>query len=275
LTDVGYPKYRTRDDVVAALKAAAGKTAPGRWIRASGFDNLLQGGDLSMELLDAVSSELPIFVWYVNGHTAANSSAFKLAKVPEDVGALPGGGHFGRAPNGRLDRLIYEEPALPRFTALAIPDITPDRVAQSVTSYTKRVAAFGNTTLHEPGTIKAQWVPMLAKLSGSLDVRFSASLPSDAIEESKTLASLGTGAKARVIPGSRFSLYGIKFWADGSNQQETAAQTKPLPEHRVERSNELFRVANSSNVSRGNECGLADLGALPGGCSDRRRARRY
>src|SRR5580658_528318 len=35
LTDVGYPKYRTRDEVVAALTAAAGKTAPGQWIRAS------------------------------------------------------------------------------------------------------------------------------------------------------------------------------------------------------------------------------------------------
>jgi predicted amidohydrolase YtcJ len=228
LMDVGYPKYRTRDEVVAALTAATGKTAPGQWIRASSFDNLLQGGDLSMELLDAVSTEHPIFVWYVNGHTAAaNSTAFKLAKIPGDVSVLPGGGHFGRGPNGELNGLIYEEPALLRFTALAIPDVTPDALAKLVTTYTKRVAAIGNTTLHEPGTIKAQWVQLLAKLSTTLDVRLSASLPSDAIEESKTFASLGTGAKARVIPGSRLSLYGIKFWADGSNQQETAAQTMP------------------------------------------------
>ncbi len=228
LTDVGYPRYRTRDDVVAALTAAAGKTAPGQWIRAGRFDNLLQGGDLSMELLDAISTEHPIFVWYVNGHTAAaNSTAFKLTKIPADVGVLPGGGHFGRGPNGELNGLIYEEPALLRFTALAIPDITPDMLGKLVTSYTKRVAATGNTTLHEPGTVKAEWVQLLARLSMTLDMRLSASLPSAAIEESKTFASLGTGAKARVIPGSRFSLYGIKFWADGSNQQETAAQTMP------------------------------------------------
>ena len=228
LADVGYPKYRTRDDVVAALTAAAGKTTPGQWIRAGRFDNLLQGGDLSMKLLDAVSTEHPIFVWYVNGHTAAaNSTAFKLAKIPEDVGALPGGGRFGRRPNGKLNGLIYEEPALLRFTALAIPDITPNLLEKLVTSYTKRAAATGNTTLHEPGTIKAEWVQLLARLSTTLDIRLSASLPSDAIEESKTFASLGTGVKARVIPGSRFSLYGIKFWADGSNQQETAAQTMP------------------------------------------------
>ena len=38
---------------------------------------------------------------------------------------------------------------------------------------------------------------------------------------------LGPGRKARKIPDSRFSLYGMKFWADGSNQAETAAQTTP------------------------------------------------
>lgn len=228
LMDVGYPKYRTRDEVIAALKAAAGTTTASQWIRAGSFDNLLQGGDMSMEVLDAVSTEHPIFVWYVNGHTAAaNSTAFRLAKIPQDVGVLPGGGHFGRGADGKLNGLIYEEPALERFTALAIPDVTPDTLVKMVTSYTKRVAAVGNTALHEPGTIKPEWIPLLAKLSSTLDVRLSASFSSDAIEQSKAYTSLGTGAKARVIPNSRLSLYGIKFWADGSNQQETAAQTIP------------------------------------------------
>ncbi|HET6276692.1 MAG TPA: amidohydrolase [Candidatus Cybelea sp.] len=228
LINLGYPQYRTRDDVIAGLRATAGKTASGQWIRAGYFDNLLQGGDLSMEMLDAVSTEHPIFVWYVNGHTAAaNSTAFQLAKIPENVGVLPGGGHFGRTPSGQLNGLIYEEPALARFIALAIPDITPDTVVKTVASYTKRVAATGNTTLHEPGTIKPEWVPLLAKLSTTLDVRLSASFSSDNIAESKAFAALGPGSKARVISNSRLSLYGIKFWADGSNQQETAAQTIP------------------------------------------------
>ena len=53
-------------------------------------------------------------------------------------------------------------------------------------------------------------------------------MSSDAIAESKSIRRAWVpGAKARVIPGSRLSLYGIKFWADGSNQQETAAQTIP------------------------------------------------
>jgi predicted amidohydrolase YtcJ len=113
LVDVGYRACRTRADALSALKAAAAKTPPGQWIRAGYYDNLLQGGDLSMSDLDAVSTEHPVFVWYVNGHTAAaNAMAFKLAKITEDVGELPGGGRFGRGPDGNLNGLIYEEPAI-------------------------------------------------------------------------------------------------------------------------------------------------------------------
>lgn len=228
LTNVGYANYRARADALEGLKEATAKTPPGQWVRGGYYDNILQGGDLSIEMLDAVSTQHPIFVIYVNGHTgAANSAAFKLANVTRDTGGLPGGGRFGHAPDGKLNGLIYEEPALLRFADLAIPKTTPEMIAQIVTSYTKQVAAVGNTTLHEPGTIKPDWVQSLAKLSNTLDMRLSASLSTDSIEESKTFAALGPGSKARVIPGSRFSLYGIKFWADGSNQQETAAQTIP------------------------------------------------
>ena len=95
LIDVGYGAYRSRADALSALKAAAARTPPGQWIRAGYYDNLLQGGDLSMSDLDAVRPRHPVFVWYVNGHTAAaNAMAFKLADIAEDMGELPGGGRF-------------------------------------------------------------------------------------------------------------------------------------------------------------------------------------
>ncbi len=228
MLNIGYAKYSNRAAALAALKAAVAKTPSGQWIRAGSYDNLLQGGDLSMEELDAISTEHPIFVLYVNGHVgAANAMAFKLADIAQNVGELPGGGQFGRAPDGKLNGLIYEEPALLRFVAVAAPAITPELIATALASYTKQAAAAGNTTLHEPGTIKPDWVEPLAKLSNTLDVRMSASLSTDSVEASKAFASLGPAAKARMIPSSRFSLYGMKFWADGSTQAESAAQTKP------------------------------------------------
>jgi len=112
--------------------------------------------------------------------------------------------------------------------AVALPPTTPELMAKSLASYAKRAAASGNTTLHEPGTIKPDWVAPLAKLSNTLAVRMSGSLNTDSVEASKTFASLGPGDKARKIPDSRFfALWHEIFWADGSNQAESAAQTKP------------------------------------------------
>ena len=227
-TNIGFEAYRTRGEALDALKTLAAKAPPGHWITASFYDNLLQGGDLSMADLDAVSTGHPIFVIYVNGHEgAANGLAFQLAKVAEDVGELPGGGRFGRGPDGKLNGLMYEPPALLRFMAVALPPTTPELMAKSLASYANRAAAAGNTTLHEPGSIKPEWVPMLAKLSNALAVRMSGTLNTDSVEASKAFTSLGPGDKARKLPDSRFSLYGMKFWADGSNQAESAAQTKP------------------------------------------------
>ena len=41
-------------------------------------------------------------------------------------------------------------------------------MANAVIAHAKRAAAAGNTTLHEPGTIKPEWVEPLAKLSNTL-----------------------------------------------------------------------------------------------------------
>ena len=173
--DVGYGAYKSRAEALSALKAAATKAPPGQWVRAASYDNLLQGGDLSMSDLDAVSTEHPVFVWYVNGHVAAaNAMAFKLAKITQDVGELPGGGRFGRGPDGALNGLIYEEPAVLRFVGVAAPPMSPELMAEAVTAYAKQAAAVGNTTLHEPGTIKPEWVGPLARLSNTLAVRLSA-----------------------------------------------------------------------------------------------------
>ena len=164
LIDVGYAKYPTRSAAIAAIKAAALATPPGDWVAAGVYDNLLQGGDLSKAELDEVSAGHPIFVLYVNGHVgAANTMALDRAKIPGDVGELPGGGHFGRGSDGKLNGLVYEEPALMRLLGVAIPKTTPELIAKALGSYTKRAASAGNTTLHEPGTVKPEWVEALAE----------------------------------------------------------------------------------------------------------------
>ncbi len=231
LNDVGYLKFPTRGKLLSELRAIATRTPPGQWIACCNFDNLLQGGDLSREELDAISPSHPILVWYTNGHDACvNSLALKAANIPENVGAFPGGGHFGRDEKGRLNGLVYEESAMMKVVLPALPKITPQLAAKAVNDYLHSVAAVGNTTVHEPGTLRADWIAPFAKLSNRLPCRTSASLMYDDMKGVEPYRSLGLGAKATQLPNSLFTLYGVKIVGDGSNQTETGAQTQPYLE---------------------------------------------
>lgn len=228
LQDVGYVKYPTRGKLLAELRAIAARTPPGQWIGCSNFDNLLQGGDLSREELDTVSTEHPIFVWYTNGHDGCvNSMALKIANIPDDIGMLPGGAHFGRDDKGALNGLIYEENAVLIFAKLALPKITPQIATKAVADFLRSVAATGNTTVHEPGTLRSDWIEPFAKLSPRFACRTSASLMYEDMKGFEPYRSLGLGPKGAQLPNSLFTLYGVKLIGDGSNQTKTGAQTLP------------------------------------------------
>src|SRR5271165_105350 len=228
LDDVGYAKYPTREELVAHLKQEAASTPKGQWIVGANFDNLLQGGDFTRNELDEISSDHPILIWYINLHDACvNSEAFKIAGIGEDVGELPGGGHFGRGPDGKLNGMVYEESAMLKFAVRFLGKITPEVAAKAVTKYLNYVASVGNTMLHEPGTIRSEWIEPFAKLSNSLACRTSASVMFDDMKGLTPYRSLGLGPKGATVADSLFSLYGVKIVGDGSNQTETGAQTKP------------------------------------------------
>ena len=227
LDDVGYAKFRSRDKLVAHLKQEAADSPKGQWIVGSNFDNLLQGGDFTRAELDVISTEHPIFVWYTNGHDACvNSEALKIAGIPEDVGELPGGGHFGRGPDGTLNGIVYEESAMLKFAVHFLGKITPDIAAKAVTDYSRHMGSVGNTLLHEPGTIRSEWIEPFAKLSNTLACRTSASVMFDDMKGLTPWRSLGLG-KGAPVDNSLFSLCGVKIVGDGSNQTQTGAQTRP------------------------------------------------
>ncbi len=228
LDDVGYTRYPTREGLVAHLRQVAASTPKGQWIVGANFDNLLQGGDFTRAELDGISSDHPILVWYINLHDACvNSQAFQIAGVGEDVGDLPGGGHFGRGADGKLNGLVYEESAMLKFAVHFLTKITPELAAKAISNYSHYVASVGNTTLHEPGTLRSDWIAPFAKLSNGLDCRTSASVMFDDMKGLEPYRGLGLGANGATVADSLFSLYGVKIVGDGSNQTETGAQTKP------------------------------------------------
>ncbi len=227
LDDVGYAKYPTREQLVAHLRQEAASTPKGQWIVGANFDNLLQGGDFSRAELDAISADHPIFIWYINLHDACvNSAAFAIAGIGEDVGDLPAGGHFGRGPDGKLNGLVFEESAMLKFAVHFLGKITPDVAAKAVTDFSRHIASVGATLVHEPGTIRSEWIEPFAKLSNTLACRTSASVMFDDMKGLTPWRKSGLG-KGAPVENSLFSLYGVKIVGDGSNQTETGAQTQP------------------------------------------------
>ncbi len=228
----GYPQYKTRQDVLNLAKDLASKAPPGGWVYITAYDNLLQGGDLSMADLDAVSKTVPIMVYYINMHTAtangiAFEKAFARAKIPQDVKELPGGGHFGRDASGKFDGMIYEETALKPFL-VGVPKITPEIAGNAVVKWLETNAAAGNTCVHEAGVLVfGNLLENYERISKQTPCRASISLMYDSMAAGDVYKKLGVGARATEVPGTLFSLYAIKIVGDGSNQTLTAAQTQP------------------------------------------------
>jgi predicted amidohydrolase YtcJ len=122
--------------------------------------------------------------------------------------------------------MVYEESAMLKFAVHFLGKITPEIAAKAVTDYSRHMGSVGNTLLHEPGTIRSEWIEQFVKLSNTLACRTSASVMFDDMKGLTPWRNLGLG-KGAPVDDSLFSLYGVKIIGDGSNQTETGAQTKP------------------------------------------------
>jgi predicted amidohydrolase YtcJ len=111
-----------------------------------------------------------------------------------------------------------------KFAVDFLGKITPEIAAKAITDYAAHIASIGNTMLHEPGTIRSDWIEPFAKLSSTLACRTSASVMFGDTKGLAPFLSQGLG-KGAPVDDSLFSLYGVKIVADGSNQTETGAQT--------------------------------------------------
>ena len=226
--DVGYPAYKSRAEVFAAVKAKVDSTPPGTFLYFNNFDNLLQGGDPALAELDALAPAHPVMLYYINLHTAVvNSAALKAAGVGQDIGPLPGGARFGRDAAGKLDGMVYEEDAVKKML-VGMPKITPEFAGRAMMDWLKANAAVGNTTLHEPGVmVFGNLLEGYERVAAVSPCRTSISLMFDSMVSGNRYKDLPRGARASQVPGTLMSLYAIKIVGDGSNQTRTAAQTEP------------------------------------------------
>ncbi|WP_219627777.1 amidohydrolase [Stenotrophomonas maltophilia] len=210
----------TLDEALSKIGAAARAVKPGEWIVAQGIDpSLMPGPAITMQALDGVAADNPVFVLESNGHIAySNTKGFAAAGVT-DATPDPDQGRYDRV-HGILTGRMQESPAMKPFMAV-MPMPGPERYAELIQQLFADATKAGCTSLHDAG-IGTGGTTDLDVLHGVMannpSVRYSGFLTSDLMDD---------WIKRGIKPGDgddRFRLTGIKFWSDGSNQAQTGYQ---------------------------------------------------
>jgi predicted amidohydrolase YtcJ len=226
MKNVGMTRFSTAAEVLAHLKSRVPTTPPGEWIMARNYDPALQTGPdaLTFAELDAVSTEIPVFVMNASGHLAyANRKAFAAAGLPEDV-ADPPGAEFVRDAKGRLTGTMKNNVAFMQV-ASAAPAMSRAEPVSALIGLLEKWGQVGLTTVSElslgmlTGSAKDAAILATAARSGKLKARVRAYAFYTIGSEAWDVAGVKPGdgdAMARIA--------GYKLVADGSNQGFTGLQ---------------------------------------------------
>ncbi len=104
---------RSREELIARVRAAAQKAAPGQWLLGGGWDHTLWADKTlpTRQDLDIVTGGHPALFSRVDGHIdIANSAALAAAGITRQT-PNPFGGQFDRDAQGNLTGVVRETPA--------------------------------------------------------------------------------------------------------------------------------------------------------------------
>ena len=106
---IGWPHIKSIDDMLAMVKRETAKLRPGQMLRGFGYNDQKCGGYPTRDQLDAVSNNIPVWLYRTDGHIAiVNSATLKHFGVPDDA-PDPRHGRYDRDPKtGRMTGLIRE-----------------------------------------------------------------------------------------------------------------------------------------------------------------------
>lgn len=221
--------YDTLDTISTKLRAALKNVPPGGWLAGFGVDPSRTSpfmAELTTEVLDKVSTDVPIFIVNQSGHIAyVNTKAFEVAGVTNKTPNPPGGGIYVKDAQGNLTGKLIEPPSYLPFQA-KMPVPTKAQLIEAMRKTTKRLATKGITTSAEItvganlGLENELGLYEYLMANGGLPVRVRAYLYGSAIPKGFNAIKPNQG-------DDRLRFVGVKFLADGSTQGLTAALNEP------------------------------------------------
>ncbi len=209
----------------AKLREGVSKAKPGDWIQGKMLDpSIMPGEPFTKTNLDEIAPNNPVFILESNGHIAyVNSQAMSLAGVSRETQDPPQG-RFLRDGDGNLTGRLEEAPAFGRFIAV-MPQPKPQDMVAYLRADLNDAIAKGCTTVHDCGigmVFAEKDVALIeAVMQTQPPLRYGGYLVSTHFDRWNSLG-FKPGERA-----NRFTLYGIKAWADGSTQAKTGFQREP------------------------------------------------
>jgi predicted amidohydrolase YtcJ len=236
--DVRHPMVATTGQLVSTIAAAAGKTPPGQWIRAWGFDHAKYGERRapSRRDLDRATTRHPVAVSHISGHyVLVNSLALSVQGIDE-FAPDPAGGTFAREPGGRLSGLC-QDAAMGLVLPVAVdigshgPNFHTKAPLGELVSAAKRAGraflAAGLTTVCDAQVTSRELEAYReARRLGRLPVRTICMPLSHQLDSYQSIGMAGPFGDGWLSVGA------MKFYADGSLIGGTAAFSAPYGEHR-------------------------------------------
>ncbi|HKS99583.1 MAG TPA: amidohydrolase [Rugosimonospora sp.] len=244
--DLGYPTVRSIGDIVAAVREAASRTAPGEWIVGVGWDpgyldECRSGARLLPDRhdLDAVAPHHPVCLGEFSAHLLlANSEALRRAGITRG-GAVPGGLIDVDAPGeptGILregaQRLVQSQVPVPTVAQrrAAIRGVVADLHARGITSYTEPGLGFSGSDTLFGGLGIENWTAYAELATEStLDCRVTVLLLPAPMGGSASQAEQGLADLAGLASPDprRLQITGVKIFADGVPPNRTAWMSEP------------------------------------------------
>ncbi len=214
---------RSIPSIQDALREAAAEKAAGEWVLGFKYDDTktAEGRPLTLDDLDGVSTEHPIYVVHRGGHTGyVNRRALEVAGVTQQT-PDPEGGHYDRDARGQLTGKL-EETALQPFRALTERETSPEAMRRGVELISRMMTKAGVTSVTDafgsPNWLRAyQEVASSGAPSLRVYCHIGYTFLDDMIE-----AGIRTG-----LGDERVRVGAVKMTCDGSISERTARLSEP------------------------------------------------
>lgn len=222
-------------ELLDAVKACAGRAAPGDWIVAAAYASAI-APDLekreSLRRLDEASAGHPVVIRDDSYHNRwVNSEVLRLAGI--QAGSTPPPGSAYVFDNGEPTGLLKEFPAFDKVQQL-IPPRKPERLLQAAQSAMKTLNALGVTSI-QPAMVNRTELDVWHKsdqLPGGLSVRVVATLAGAKGSTDDEPGGLVLHEASQKMRSELLRPDFVKFFLDGVPMAYTSAMLEPYAPHK-------------------------------------------